>query len=247
IAQAKISVIMTAGAFIAWAIASPAAADSVRWRTVIGIMQAGNVVAGITGGGQPWSTLGGHASDLSTSRVELEGRGLDASPSAPPIRQRTLAQPRRRKIKSVHHASRRNGRRLVPHHEFLVVAVMADCVAVVDDVAVLDEIRGHVEQEADHLERLSVKTAQLNLHEIEGGEAPGETVERRHSVVARAFITTDLDRDQHAHWNILPSPVDLGAEFVGRPRRVGRLPQHADRGHGLGHGSSKAAKDLPAA
>lgn len=57
--------------------ASPAAAQSVQWKTVVGIVQAGNVVAGIPGGGQPWTTLGGHASvDLSASRIEFEVRGL---------------------------------------------------------------------------------------------------------------------------------------------------------------------------
>jgi hypothetical protein len=59
------------------AIASPAAADSVRWRTIIGIIQAGNVVGNITGGGQPWSTLGGRARvDLATGRVNFEVEGL---------------------------------------------------------------------------------------------------------------------------------------------------------------------------
>src|SRR5262245_9445771 len=59
------------------ATATPAAAQTVKWRTVIGIIQAGNTVAGIGGGGQPWSTLGGDASvNLSTGRVEFEVRGL---------------------------------------------------------------------------------------------------------------------------------------------------------------------------
>jgi hypothetical protein len=57
--------------------AAQTAAQTVKWRTVIGIIQAGNVVAGIPGGGQPWSTLGGEASvNLSTGRVEFEVRGL---------------------------------------------------------------------------------------------------------------------------------------------------------------------------
>lgn len=64
-------------AFLVGAFASPAAAQNVKWRTVIGIIQAGNLVAGITGGGQPWSTLGGEASvNLSTGRLEFEVRGL---------------------------------------------------------------------------------------------------------------------------------------------------------------------------
>jgi hypothetical protein len=63
------------------ALASPSIADngsdSVRWKTIIGIAQAGNVVAGIGGGGQPWSTLGGEAHvDLRNSMIEFEVRGL---------------------------------------------------------------------------------------------------------------------------------------------------------------------------
>ena len=60
-------------------LAGPAAADSssVRWKTIIGIIQAGNVVGGIGGGGQPWSTLGGEARvDLSSGRIDFEVRGL---------------------------------------------------------------------------------------------------------------------------------------------------------------------------
>ena len=69
--------VVVASALLAFASVSPAAADNVRWRTVIGIAQAGNVVGGIPGGGQPWSTLGGHASvDLSANHVEFEVRGL---------------------------------------------------------------------------------------------------------------------------------------------------------------------------
>lgn len=57
----------------------PAAADSssVRWRTIIGIEDAGNLVGNIGGGGQPWSTLGGQARvDLGSGNVEFEVRGL---------------------------------------------------------------------------------------------------------------------------------------------------------------------------
>jgi len=62
---------------VAAGMSSPAAAQTIKWRTVIGIIQAGNVVAGIPGGGQPWSTLGGEASvNLSTGRVDFEVRGL---------------------------------------------------------------------------------------------------------------------------------------------------------------------------
>ncbi|HSV20544.1 MAG TPA: hypothetical protein VLR71_19185 [Casimicrobiaceae bacterium] len=51
--------------------------NTVRWETIIGIMQAGNVVAGVAGGGQPWSTLGGNASvNLETGKIDFEVRGL---------------------------------------------------------------------------------------------------------------------------------------------------------------------------
>ena len=76
-AQAKISATMVAGALLMSAIASPAAADTVRWRTIIGVAQAGNLVGNIGGGGQPWSTLGGRAKvDLAKSRVDFEVDGL---------------------------------------------------------------------------------------------------------------------------------------------------------------------------
>jgi hypothetical protein len=71
---------VTAGALLATALV-PAAADgggsSVRWKTIIGIIQSGNVVGNITGGGQPWSTLGGDARvDLASGNLEFEVRGL---------------------------------------------------------------------------------------------------------------------------------------------------------------------------
>jgi hypothetical protein len=76
-AQAKIGVTMMASALLMSAIASPAAADTVRWRTIIGIIQAGNLVGNIGGGGQPWSTLGGRARvDLASGRVDFEVEGL---------------------------------------------------------------------------------------------------------------------------------------------------------------------------
>ena len=71
--------ILTAAAiaFLTLSIASPAKADSVRWRTIVGIVQAGNLVGNITGGGQPWTTLGGRARvDLGASRVNFDVQGL---------------------------------------------------------------------------------------------------------------------------------------------------------------------------
>ena len=51
--------------------------NNVSWKRVIGIIQAGNMVGNIQGGGQPWSTLGGEAHvNLGSGRVEFEVRGL---------------------------------------------------------------------------------------------------------------------------------------------------------------------------
>ena len=51
--------------------------NNVSWRRVIGIIQAGNAVGKITGGGQPWSTLGGEAHvNLKSGHIEFEVRGL---------------------------------------------------------------------------------------------------------------------------------------------------------------------------
>jgi hypothetical protein len=60
----------------------PAAADSssVRWKTIVGIEDAGNAnnaVGGIGGGGQAWTTLGGNARvDLAGGNVDFEVHGL---------------------------------------------------------------------------------------------------------------------------------------------------------------------------
>ena len=75
--KARFGISAMAGASLMLAIAAPAAADTVRWRTIIGITDAGNVVGGIGGGGQPWSTLGGRARvDLAKSQVSFEVDGL---------------------------------------------------------------------------------------------------------------------------------------------------------------------------
>jgi hypothetical protein len=75
-ARGKVSA-AAAIAFLTLSIASPANADSVRWRTVVGILQALNVVGGITGGGQPWTTLGGRARvDLDKSPLDFDVQGL---------------------------------------------------------------------------------------------------------------------------------------------------------------------------
>ena len=66
------------GALLTTSFASAGLADDVvSWKRVIGIIQAGNLVFDITGGGQPWSTLGGDAVvNLRTGDVEFEVRGL---------------------------------------------------------------------------------------------------------------------------------------------------------------------------
>jgi len=75
-AWGKISV-ATVGVLLMLPIATPAKADSVRWRTIVGIIQAGNPVGNIQGGGQPWTALGGRARvDLGTSRVNFDVQGL---------------------------------------------------------------------------------------------------------------------------------------------------------------------------
>ena len=68
----------TAGAFLVLSIISPAKADnSVRWRTIVGIVQAGNTVGNIPGGGQPWTALGGRVRvDLAASQVSFDVQGL---------------------------------------------------------------------------------------------------------------------------------------------------------------------------
>ncbi len=70
---ASVSLAMALG----WSGVARADDDELRWKEIIGIIQAGNVVAGITGGAQPWSTLGGHASvDLSSGRIRFRVDGL---------------------------------------------------------------------------------------------------------------------------------------------------------------------------
>ncbi len=69
-----------AAALLATALVGPAAADggsSVRWKTIVGIEQAGNLVGNIGGGNQPWTALGGNAHvDLASGNMDFEVRGL---------------------------------------------------------------------------------------------------------------------------------------------------------------------------
>lgn len=72
-------VLGAAAAVLLLAASAPAFAwtGGLHWVNVIGIIQAGNTVGGITGGGLPWSTLGGEASvDAINGTVEFEVRGL---------------------------------------------------------------------------------------------------------------------------------------------------------------------------
>jgi hypothetical protein len=74
----------TVGVLLLVAFASPSQADDsglVRWKKIIGIEQAGNVVGNppntANGGGQPWSTLDGSAVvNLNEGVVDFEVRGL---------------------------------------------------------------------------------------------------------------------------------------------------------------------------
>jgi hypothetical protein len=56
-------------------------AGTVQWQSIVGIVQANNVVGSgtgaVTGGGQPWTTSGGRASvNLVTGQVSFDVRGL---------------------------------------------------------------------------------------------------------------------------------------------------------------------------
>ena len=74
----KILGTLALGGVLLTAIASPSRADNiVVWRTINGVAQAGNMVGGIAGGGQPWSTREGEVLvELDSGSVEFEVRGL---------------------------------------------------------------------------------------------------------------------------------------------------------------------------
>jgi hypothetical protein len=68
-------------AFVLAATARADSGDSIRWQSIVGIVQANNVVGtgsgAVTGGGQPWTASGGRASvNLRTGQVDFEVRGL---------------------------------------------------------------------------------------------------------------------------------------------------------------------------
>jgi hypothetical protein len=69
------------GAAVVGQNASANADDSLRWQSVIGIIQGNNIVGtgggAVTGAPGPWSTQGGHAEvDLRRGRVDFNVRGL---------------------------------------------------------------------------------------------------------------------------------------------------------------------------
>lgn len=69
------------GAAIIGQNASADPGDTLHWQSVIGIAQVGNLVGHgtevVTGGGQPWSTLGGHVDvDLDKGKINFAVRGL---------------------------------------------------------------------------------------------------------------------------------------------------------------------------
>jgi hypothetical protein len=67
----------TAITLLTLSIASAAKAETVRWKTIVGIIQAGNTVGSIGGGGQPWTTTGGRARvDLAKGHVDFDVQGL---------------------------------------------------------------------------------------------------------------------------------------------------------------------------
>ena len=73
-AAAAAGAVLLTGIAAAWA---DNESNNVSWKRVIGITQAGNLVGNITGGGQPWSALGGEAQvNLRSGHIEFEIRGL---------------------------------------------------------------------------------------------------------------------------------------------------------------------------
>ena len=61
--------------------ASAGPGDALHWQSVIGIAQGNNVVGNgtgaVTGGGTPWSALGGHVNvDLDSGKINFDVRGL---------------------------------------------------------------------------------------------------------------------------------------------------------------------------
>ena len=64
-----------------WLIPSPTQAQMVKWKDIIGIIEAGNTVGSgtgqVTGGSEPWSTSGGSAKvNLKSGKMEFIVMGL---------------------------------------------------------------------------------------------------------------------------------------------------------------------------
>jgi hypothetical protein len=75
------SLVITALALGATQFAYAQQSDVVRWQSVIGIIQGGNVVGtgtgAVTGAPGPWSAQGGHViADLTHGRIQFDVRGL---------------------------------------------------------------------------------------------------------------------------------------------------------------------------
>jgi hypothetical protein len=75
------SLVFTALALGATQVAYAQQSDVVRWQSVIGIIQGGNVVGSgtgaVTGAPGPWSAQGGHiAVDLTHGKIQFTVRGL---------------------------------------------------------------------------------------------------------------------------------------------------------------------------
>ena|SRR5262245_10500707 len=93
---------VTASTLLISAIASVAAADTVRWRTGAGIVQAGNLVGDVVGGGQPGTTLDRRASSgVACGRFdlcELWGGAAIRTAGASPLAARARQGERARRI-----------------------------------------------------------------------------------------------------------------------------------------------------
>jgi hypothetical protein len=104
------------------ALATPIAAnadegETLHWQSIVGILQANNVVGSgsgaVTGGGQPWTTSGGHASvDLRTGQVNFVMVLSDLARCATRDGRRAHSHPARLPPSALHEANR--SVRLVP-------------------------------------------------------------------------------------------------------------------------------------
>jgi hypothetical protein len=91
---ARVFAAVAGSALLMSAMAGPAAAQSVQWKNIVGIVQPGNIVGSfatpatcsttppidvgcINGAGQPWTTLGGQADvTLASGQLDFHVNGL---------------------------------------------------------------------------------------------------------------------------------------------------------------------------